>query len=133
MYIESKEVLIYPKCNRKIIVNLYETFGWYAYQDITTSNKLYIKFRRDKDDPNYNLLSALEKKYYYLESQKRTYISILETPKYFLLILIFVIPFFVFLCYKSHQKHEIENNNKLIAAQIELVLDEAKKINTIKN
>ena len=70
----------------------YLKFGWEHTQDSPArsgrSHYTAHILARDKDMENHRLIETLEKKYFYLKSQIKTYSPITDSPENFLLILL---------------------------------------------
>ena len=110
----------------------YLKFGWEHTQDSPArsgrSHYTAHILARDKDVENHRLIETLEKKYFYLKSQIKTYSPITDSPENFLLILLFIFPFVIYCVYKGNQKRKIQENNERLEEQMEQVLIEVKPL-----
>ncbi len=101
----------------------YEKFGWKQTDTRRTGGRArrteYI-LARDKDRANYRLIATLERKYFSLKAQLKTYQPI-EPEIALLCFVLLVIPLFIYLGVKYHQKQEVMANNRTI-------LEEMKKV-----
>lgn len=106
----------------------YTKFGWKH----TKSNKVrhgkhsYIEhvLERDRDMPNYSSVVALERKYFSLKSQLKTY-DPMEPLVVFVSFICLIIPFIIYVSYKSNQKKQIESHNSNIRRQMDDIKKEA--------
>ena len=125
MNIETKEQHYFDEKAKNRQIALMAKFGWQYTQDVKRSRgSHYAVFARDKDMPNYRLIAALDDKYFSLERRKKTYSPITDSPENFLLILLLVIPFLLYLAYKTAQKKRIRSHNAAIESQQEAILKE---------
>lgn len=103
-------------------------FGWKNAEDFPDfpqeiSNKAKY-LARDKDMPNYELIAALEKKYYATKGKLLTY----EPANPFIVIILFLLgllPLIVYLVYKSSQKNECSDYNFKIRREMDSISQEA--------
>lgn len=103
-------------------------FGWKNAKDFPEfpqeiSNKAEY-LARDKDMPNYELIAALEKKYYATKGKLLTY----EPANTFIVIILFLfglLPLIVYLVYKSSQKNEYSDYNSKIRREMDSISQEA--------
>ena len=70
-------------------------------------------YSRDKDMPKYNEIVALEKEFYELKRSKKYY-NPTSPSVCIILFLLFIIPMFIYIFYKSTQKSKIEEYNSEI-------------------
>ena len=112
-------------------VDHYLKFGWQHTEDTyERTGRLSVKKHvlvRDKDMPNYRLIVALEKKYFTLKSQMKTY-SPVDFGWCLIAFLLFIVPGVIYLIVKSNQKHDIEMHNFTIQKQMNEVLAEVKPL-----
>ena len=111
----------------------YLKFGWKHTEDSRErSGKSHYTahiLARDKDMENYRLIETLEKKYFYLKSQIKTYSPISDNWEMaVILFLLLVIPFVVYYIYKGKQKREINENNNRLRIEMHKVLEEVKTL-----
>jgi len=110
----------------------YLKFGWEHTQDSPArsgrSHYTAHILARDKDMENHRLIEALEKKYFLLKSQIRTYSPITDSPENFLLILLLIFPFVFYCVYKGQQKRKIKENNDHIQFEMLKILEEVKPL-----
>lgn len=89
-------------------------FGWQKTEVIQErhgrSTYDYQILAREKDMPNYEKLSSLEKRYELAKSNLRTYSGI-DFLTALLLFLLFIVPGVIYVVYKNTKKEEIETNN----------------------
>ncbi|MDD4154072.1 MAG: hypothetical protein PHT30_01500 [Bacilli bacterium] len=112
-------------------VSEYLKFGWKHTEDTSVrhgrGHHAEHVLARDKDMPNYNLIAALDAKYFSLKSQIKTYEPM--DPLWGLIaFLCFVLPFIIYFAVKSKQKSDIEAHNANIHEQMLAVLKEAKPL-----
>ena len=104
----------------------YAKFGWKQTGTTKSGGRArHIEYvlARDKDMPNYRLIVALENKYFTLKSQLKTYSGI-DAGTALLCFLLFVIPLFVYLGIKAHEKNEVDDNNRKIIAKMKGIENE---------
>ena len=112
-------------------VEEYVRFGWEHTEDTyermgRSSYKKHVLVR-DKNMPNYRLITALESKYFNLKSQMKRYEPIDGMWCFFAFIL-FIIPGVLYVVIKSNQKKQIEEHNYQIRKQMNAVLAEVKPL-----
>ena len=105
----------------------YVKFGWKHTEDTRvrhgrTHHTEHI-LARDKDMPNYRLVTALETKYFSLKSQLKIY-QPMDPLWGIVAFLCFIIPFIIYFAVKSKQKSDIEAHNANIRRQMSEVLKE---------
>ena len=108
-------------------VSDYLEFGWKHTEDKTVRHGPHHHtehiLARDKDMPNYRLISALEAKYFSLASKKRTYQPM--DPLWGIVAFVcLIIPFIIYAAVKSSEKKEIERNNAALQRQMDKILEE---------
>ena len=103
-------------------------FGWrYAeeFSDLPQEISSPSKFlARDKDMPNYELILALENKYFATKNKIVTY----EPANPFIIIILFVIgllPGVLYLLFKSNEKNEYDSYNSKLKKEMESIAQEA--------
>ncbi len=109
----------------------YEKFGWKRTEDVRrrtgpVHHNEHV-LARDKDMKNYRSIKTLEDKYFALKAQKQTY-KLVDGTVCFILFLLFLIPGFIYVSYKSKQKENIEYENKRIQSKMDAILKEAKPL-----
>lgn len=109
----------------------YLNFGWVHTEDTSVrsgrSSHTEHVLARDTNRPNYRLIVALERKYFALRSQLKTY-QPMDGWLSVLLFLLFIVPFVLYLLIKQFQKTNIEEHNAEIRRQMRKVLDEVKPL-----
>lgn len=109
-------------------ISIYLKFGWKHTEDTHGRHGPHYRTRhvlaRDKDNPNYRLLAALEQKYFALKGQLKTY-EPMDPLISILLFLLLILPFVFYANVKLTQKQEVEAHNAKIKAQMDKVLKEA--------
>ena len=105
----------------------YLKFGWSHTEDKSVRHGPHRStahiLARDKDMPNYRLVAALDAKYFTLKPQLKTYVPA-DAFTAVVLFLLFILPFVIYLVYKSSQKKKIDENNATIQKQMNEILDE---------
>lgn len=108
-------------------VDEYLDFGWKHTEDtsVRSGRTSHIKhiLARDKDMPNYRLITALEAKYFDLKKQKWTYYP-MEPGITLLLFLLLIFPGIIYFGVKSNQKSKVEAHNAKLQKQMNEVLEE---------
>lgn len=113
-------------------VKEYEKFGWKCNEEKRAGHarhhyREYILVR-DKDIPNYDQISSLERKYFSAKSQLQTYEPM--DPIYGVVtFLCFIIPFVVYAVFKNNQKKKVEAHNAAVHKRMDGVLVELEKHN----
>lgn len=106
-------------------------FGWQHTEDTTVKvgkhrSQAHV-LARDKDMPNYRLISTYEKKYFELKNKKEKYEPI-DGLFGFILFILGVVPFVIYALFKSSQKKRIKNKNDRLQQQMDYFAREASKL-----
>ena len=109
----------------------YLNFGW-KQNEVTRvrsgrAHHFEYVLARDKDMPHYDELVSLERKYFGLKAQKRTYEPI-DGLICLLAFLCLIFPGIIYVAYKCSQKNEIETNNANVQSQMNDVLAKARTL-----
>ena len=78
-------------------------------------------FVRDRDMPNYKAITELERQYFLLKSQKKTYEPI-DAKWCFVALLCFLVPGIIYIAVKVNQKKRIREHNEQLQKQMDAVL-----------
>lgn len=123
MNIETKTVREDPKD--------YLYFGWKHTEDtrVRTGKARHTEhiLARDKDMPNYKLISALEKKYFTLRSMKKS-CSPIDGGLCFILFVCLIFPGIIYLIFKVAEQSRIDNYNSPLEREMREILIEVKKL-----
>jgi len=111
----------------------YLRFAWKHTEDTSySSGRIHgtaSVLARDKEMPNYKLISALEDKYFHLKSNIKIYKPISDNWELaVILFLLLVMPFAIYCIYKGKQKRKINENNNHLQIEMEKVLEEVKSL-----
>ena len=109
----------------------YEKFGWKHTEDTSvrhgpTHHTEHV-LARDKDMPNYQLITTLEQKYFSLRSRRLAYTP-MDPMWGVVTFLLFIVPFVVYACVKNSQKKRVQTYNAYIQKQMSDILAEVKTL-----
>ena len=103
----------------------YIYFGWQhtkdEYHRSGRSSWMSRIFARDMDMPNYKSIAELERKYFALKGQKKTYEPI-SVKWCFVALLCFLVPGIIYIAVKVNQKKRIREHNEQLQKQMDAVL-----------
>ena len=109
----------------------YLNFGWVHTEDtevhIGRGNKKAYVLVRDKDMPNYQTLTELEREYFRLKHTKKIY-NEMEWENVLLAFVFLIIPGIIYVSVKLNQKKKIANHNYEVQKKMDAVAAKARKL-----